>query len=126
MQRKIWNYFEMAGRMAISKQDRRTYLLGAIGVRGDGTMVRSMNSPSPIPNREIHAEYKLCRKLDHGATVYIARIRVGDGAFVNAKPCLACRKVLRSRRVKKVYYTIGENEYGIYFPMKDEFNAEDS
>lgn len=116
MQRKIWNYFQMAGRMALSKQDRRTYLLGAIGVRNDGCMVSSMNGPSPVPTREVHAEYKLCRKLDHDAVVYIARVRVGDGAFVNAKPCASCRKMLRSRRVKKVYYTISNTEYGIWYP----------
>lgn len=124
MQRKIWSYFEIAGQLAISKDDKRTYLLGAVGVRKDGCMVVAMNGPTPTPNREIHAEYKLCRKLDHGATVYVARIRTGDGKFGNAKPCHACRKVLRSRRVNKVYYTKGLGKFGIYYPMKDTFNED--
>jgi hypothetical protein len=119
--KKIWNYFEMAGKMATSKEDRRTYLLGAIGIRGDGTIVRSLNGPSRVPAREAHAEYKLCRKLDHGATVFVARIRVGDGTFGNARPCQKCRKMLQSRKVKKVYYTIAHNEFGIYYPMRDSF-----
>lgn len=124
MQRKIWNYFEIAGQLAVSKQDKRTYLLGVIGIRNDGVMVRSMNGPTPTPNREIHAEYKICKKLDHGAVIYVARVRTGDGKFGNAKPCHSCRKVLRSRRVKKVYYTKGPNSFGIYYPMKDQFNED--
>ena len=118
MNNKIWTYFELAGKMAVSKQDQRTYLLGAIGIRGDNAIVSSMNAPTPFPTREAHAEYKLVRKLDHGATVYVARIRTGDGAFANAKPCKDCMKVLKSRRVKRVYYTIGQNEFGCYYPMR--------
>ncbi len=113
----------MAREAAISKQDVRTYLLGAVAVRGDGCIVKSANGPSPVPNREVHVEYKLCKKLDHDAVIYVARVRKGDGSFVNARPCEACRKMMRSRRVKKVYYTISDSEFGVYFPMKDEFNA---
>lgn len=116
MKRKIWNYFEIAAKVALSKKDQRAYLLGAIGIRGDGVMVMSLNSPSQDPAREAHAEYKLCKKLDHGAVVFIARIRISDSAFVNANPCKACRKILKSKKVKKVYYTIGPKEYGCYYP----------
>ena len=121
MRRKIWNYFELAGRMAVSKKDRRTYLIGAVAIRGDGTLVCSMNGPTPQPTREVHAEYKVCQKLDYGATIYVARIKVGNGNFGNAKPCQVCRKILRSKKVKKVYYTISHNEYGVYYPMKNTF-----
>jgi len=68
---KIWKYFKMAGSIATSKKDRRTYLLGAVAIRGDGCIVKSANGPSPVPAREAHAEYKLCKKLDHGATVLL-------------------------------------------------------
>ena len=111
---RIWNYFEMAGRVAILKQDRRTYQLGVIGVRGDGCIVRASNSPSQAPAREAHAEYKVSKKLDHGATVYVVRIR-GDGSFGMAHPCKACLKILTSRRVKKVYYTISNSKYGVIY-----------
>ena len=117
MNKKIWAYFKIAGKFATSKKDKREFMLGAVGIRKDGTMVNSLNSPTWEPAREAHAEYKLTRKLGFDAPeVYIARVRKKDGKFANAKPCASCRKILSTRRVKRVYYTISDSEYGIWYP----------
>lgn len=116
MNKKILNFFEVAARTAVSKDDRRSFLLGAIGIRNDGVMVRSLNSPTENKNRMAHAECKLCRKLDYHADVYVARVRMDTYKFAMARPCPACRKILRSHKVKRVFYTITENQYGIWFP----------
>lgn len=116
MNRKIWNYLEIAGRTASKrKHDQRDYWLGAAAERADGALVTACNGPAPDKTREVHAEYRLSRKLDQGATVYVARVRTGDGKFGNAKPCRSCRNALKARKVKKVYYTIGQDEYGILY-----------
>lgn len=117
MNRKIFNYFEIAANLTQKKSDldRREYLLGAIAVRGDGTMVASINGSNIEPNRNTHAEYRVCLKIDHGATIYVARIRLKDGAFALAKPCHSCQKMMKSKKVKKIYYTIGPKEYGIMY-----------
>jgi len=111
--KKIFHYFEIAGRIAQQKKDRRTYLLGAIGIRSDGAMVFAQNGPTESPNPLAHAENRLSKKLDYGATVYVARVRICDGQFAMAKPCPNCRRILKSRGVKKVMYTIGPDEYGV-------------
>lgn len=117
MNRKIFNYFEIAANLARKKNDldKRAYFIGAIAIRGDGTMVSAVNGSDTARNRQIHCEYRICKKIDHGATVYLARIGLSDGKFRIAKPCRNCRKVLRSKKVKKVYYTIGPNEYGVLY-----------
>jgi tRNA(Arg) A34 adenosine deaminase TadA len=109
--RKIFSYFEIAARTATSQENNRHFLLGAIAIRKDGTMVRALNSPTEDPKREVHAEFKLCRKIDSGATVYVARVRIMDGAFAMAKPCPSCMKLLISKRVSRIYFTTGNNEF---------------
>lgn len=121
MKKKIFNYLEMAAQIALSKDDKRNFLIGSVGIRGDGAIVSAFNSPTPSPDRRIHSEYRLASKLDYGATVYVARVGSGNSThkttkFSMAKPCPDCMRVLFSKRVKKIYYTISDKEYGIIFP----------
>lgn len=116
MRKKIWSYLEIAGRAARKNNtDKRAYWLGAAAERTDGAIVTACNIPVTSKMPSAHAEWRLSKKLDHGATVYVARVRMLDGKFANAKPCHSCRNALRARRVKKVYYTIAHNEYGILY-----------
>lgn len=75
-------------------------------------MVYAYNSPTPKPDRRVHAESRIARRLDVGAVVYVARM-LRRGEMAMARPCSACEKALRSRGVKRVYYTISDNEFGI-------------
>jgi len=109
--KKIFNYFEIAAKITSKNRGRRRFLVGAIGIRGDGTMVSAFNGSSPRPNRKAHAEYRLASKLDYGAVVYVARVKVGDGTFGMAKPCKSCQKALKSKKVSRVYFTTGPNSY---------------
>ena len=113
MKRKILHYFEVAARVAQSKDDIRVFWIGAVGIRNDGAMVCSLNSPTRFQNRIVHAEYKLCKKLDTHATVYIARVRLDNFQFAIAKPCDNCMKRMRSLDVDKIYYTIDQSHYGM-------------
>lgn len=94
------------------------YALAAVGVRRDGAVVHSSNkavrTPGPAAPRiwGTHAELRLCRKLDAGATVFVARI-LRDGTWANAKPCSLCMNRLRSQRVRRVFYTTGPASYGV-------------
>lgn len=114
MNNKIFNYLKLAGVIALSKDDNRHFSLGCLGARSDGKIVTALNSPSDRQMREIHAEFKLSRKLDVGSIVYISRV-LKNNSFAMAKPCFSCEKALRSKGVKKVYYTISDNEFGVLF-----------
>lgn len=111
--RKITNYFELAAEMAQSKDDRRTFLLGAVAVRADGALVKAVNGPSTFPLREAHAEKRISSKLDPGSVVYVVRVRVGDKEFGMARPCWSCLRALHAKGVKRIYYTISQIEYGV-------------
>lgn len=113
LRKKLWAHFEMIAKLAASRQDERSFLLGAVGIRKDGVMVQATNGPSRLPCRLAHAEARLCRKLTPGSIVYVVRVRLADGKFGMARPCLSCQKILKSRGIKKVYYSINSTEYGV-------------
>ena len=112
---KIIKYLNVAANIADRKKDKRSFLFGVIGIRADGVMVKAVNGPSDVPTREGHAEWRLARKLTPNSIVYVARIK-RDGNWAMARPCPNCRKTLRSKGVKSVYYTISNNEYGVMMP----------
>lgn len=87
------------------------YQLGAIGIRADGVRVKARNGSPKYPVQASHAETRLCRKLTPDSVVYVARLNKHGIAL--SKPCSNCEKALRQKGVKKVYYTIGPNEYGV-------------
>lgn len=105
---------QLAIRVAIKrvKGPRRDFLLGAVGVRRDGTIVWARNLPAREIHYASHAEALLCRKLDKGSTVYVARVNK-RGQLRQAKPCRVCEARLRSKGVKKVYYTQDTGEIGV-------------
>lgn len=102
--------------------DPRNFWLGAVGIRADGVLVKARNgslkptSPAvPGKHREpsIHAEVRLCRKLDLGAEAFVARVSRETGQWALAKPCSGCLSCLLAKGVKRIYYTISPNEYGV-------------
>ena len=117
MNRKIFNYLEIAANVATQKKDRRSFFLGVVGVRKDGRLVSASNGPTVVPSKNAHAEARVSRKLDVGSIVYIARMAMNRKTkkreFALSKPCKSCQRILKSVGVKRVYYTIGPNEYGI-------------
>lgn len=123
MNGSIRNYFDLAGQIATMKQDdNRNWSLGSVAVRGDGVIVCAPNGPTPMPDRRVHSEYRVCKKIDAGATLYVARVLRADQGFATARPCIDCRKVIISRRVKRVYYTINNNSYGIWNVERNSFS----
>ena len=110
---KAWKYFELAAEEAVKNQhDGRHYLLGCVAVRGDGCIVRASNGPTPVPMRAMHAEYRVTKKINYDAVVYVARV-LRDGSYGTAMPCASCMKALKMKRVKKVYFTISNNDFGM-------------
>ncbi len=112
-----WRYLRLAAEVACLKDDARDHRLGAVGIRSDGVVVAAFNgtgyngkSSKPFP--PMHAEARLARKLDFYSTVYVARQMRKQGLGL-ARPCAACQRALRRKRVERVYYTISDDEYGV-------------
>ena len=119
MNRKIFNYLEIAGNIAITDFGEKNFLLGAVGERNDGAIVKAFNGRVETPNPSAHAEARLSKKLDYYATVYVARIKYIDGKFGMARPCIHCQKALAGKKVDKIYYTINSECYGLLRLDKD-------
>lgn len=111
MKNNIIKMLNEAAHVAAQKNDDRHFRVGSVAIRGDGTMVSAYNGAPKYPDRLHHSEGRLCRKLDRGATVYVARIR-RDGELAMARPCNDCERALRRSYVKRVYYSISKTEYG--------------
>ena len=116
MKSAVINYFELAKKLAISKDDHRAFFVGSIATRNDGTIVGAINGPTTFPDRRAHAEYRVSRKMDYGSVVYVVRVRKDNGDFAMARPCKFCQKALLSHKVHKVCYTIDKDNWGVWFP----------
>lgn len=101
----------MAAYYSRLKKDNRNFFLGAVGERADGTLVFACNGSQKIVTPKHHCEYRLSRKLDKGSTVYVART-LSDYTWANSSPCVPCQNALRAIGVRRVYYTIGPDEFG--------------
>lgn len=107
---------QLAGVIALKRADKRNFHIGAVGIRHDQVLIFARNESAMEPTPSVHAEARLARRLDHGATVYVARIKFAKTIYPEyalAKPCKDCIRALRNRRVKKVYYTISDDSWGV-------------
>lgn len=110
MKKQTIKYLNLAAKKARTRDDNRHFYIGAVAIRADDVIVYAYNGAPKFPTPKHHCEARLAKKLDKGATVYIARTTF-DGEWANSKPCVNCERILRLAKVKKVYYTIGPNEY---------------
>lgn len=111
-------YLELAARVAAGGDMKRTFRLGAVAIRDDGAIVVSVNGATKEPNDRAHAEAKVLRKAGKNSTLYVARVLKSNGEIALAKPCSQCMAKIRNAGVKKVFYTISENEYGVLYINK--------
>lgn len=112
--------------MPTTVDDQREFWLGCVGVRKDGAIVSAKNGSMRF--REIprnisktspanHAECRCLRKMDTGGVLYVAR--VSNVGLAMARPCCRCAINIQSRYISKVYYTINNQQYGIWYPNDD-------
>lgn len=111
MKNNIVKMLNEAASIAVQREDDRHFRVGSIAIRGDGAIVRAYNGAPKFPDRLHHSEGRLCRKLDRGAIVFVART-TKDGQWALSKPCVNCELALRRSYVKRVFYTIAPSEYG--------------
>lgn len=63
---------------------------------------------------EMDAVLRARSKTDlSGCKIFVARKRLLDGEPGMARPCAICEEVLRSYGIKRAFYTIDNNHYGI-------------
>jgi hypothetical protein len=103
---------EKAAEVALSRKGRKSFLLCAVGRRTDGPLVCSVNEAVKFPTPSAHAEARLCKKLDLGAEVWVARV-LRRGEWGLAKPCENCLRALLCRGVQRICYTTGPRSWEV-------------
>ena len=66
-----------------------------------------------------HAEGRVLRKMDYGGVLYIARVKRKDYTLALSAACPMCQIKIKSKGIRKVYYTINDFQYGIWYVKKD-------
>jgi tRNA(Arg) A34 adenosine deaminase TadA len=104
--------------------DARNFWVGSIGIRRDGVLVSAKNGAVTdlddyqlIPNS--HAEGRVLRKLGKHGILFVARVAKGSQLLALSAPCSMCSVRIRSLKVKKVYYSINQYQYGLWDVCRD-------
>jgi len=102
-----------AAKLAMSGDKTKNHLLAAVAKRKDGAVVASRNGKTQVPRPTAHAEVRTLKKAGHGCTLYVAKVHKRTGEWGMAKPCNNCMTRIKNMKVRRVYYTIGPDEYGV-------------
>jgi len=125
----ISNYLQLAAQAAMPTDncDMREFWIGCVGIRTDGAVIISKNSSiyttdvgdnfQIIPM--VHAEPRALRKLNWGSIMFVARVMRNNNEYGMARPCPTCQIFIKSKGIKKVYYTINSKFYGVFYPKSD-------
>ncbi len=104
------------------------FMVGAVLVCGSSIISRGYNKPNKTHkiayrnhstpafatiHAEIDALVNVSKKISKKCTLYVVRLRRSDKQITLAKPCDMCMSVIKNMEVKKVFYTIAENHYGV-------------
>lgn len=125
----IMNYLQIAAQAAVPTDecDMREFWVGCVGLRTDGATVISKNSSifttdvgddfQIIPT--VHAEPRALRKLNWGSIMFVARVMRSDNGYGMARPCPTCQIFIKSKGIKKVYYSVNSKCFGRWDVKKD-------
>lgn len=113
---------QLAASVAAGGPDRN-FRLGCVVKRRDGAVICSTNVNTQKPSPDAHAEARALRKTDKGATMWVARVNK-DMSWTMARPCSRCQARIKNKGIKKVYYTISDNEWGVWHPQKEHLTGE--
>ena len=94
-----------AGRVLQTSYNKINYSSFGMRFRGPYTGVATAHA-------EIGAVFGISRNLTGGADVFVARVGK-NGSFKLSKPCDMCTQILKFVGIKRVFYTIQEDEFAI-------------
>ena len=125
---KVKRYMDVAKKVAL-QSDFPDYRHGAVLVKGNSIRNTTYNKDNfcsfgkrfqkdHTGRTTVHAELGvilwLDRSITSGATVYVARVGKTDDEYKLSKPCSMCHAALKYVGVKRVVYTIDDDEVGSY------------
>jgi tRNA(Arg) A34 adenosine deaminase TadA len=115
-------YLKMATEIAINAIDydacyRKNHNFGVVAIRKDGSIAMSNNILTQNPHPAAHAEKRILAKAGFGATLYLVRVK-RDNSWGLAKPCKHCQTLIKNKKVEKVVYSVDNNQYCIWYPLR--------
>lgn len=115
--RSVISYLTVAMDVASCGDPKRKAFVGAVALTRNSGLFFAYNGSAKNKSPSSHAEIRLLRKIPKGKgkgtdTVYIGR-KLRNGSAANARPCDRCRKALKNASVKKVFFTLEGDSYGV-------------
>ena len=121
---KVKQYFNIAKEEAIKSKEHFKH--GAVLVKGSKKKKKGRNKNRYCSfgkqfrkepgDATLHAELSVILGMDRNVTsggdVYVVRIN-NQGDFMLSKPCSMCEAAMRKVGIKKAYYSIDNNTYGV-------------
>ena len=105
---------------ARTKHAKKKSYHACIALRKDGVYVVSANSgPIEEPFPAAHAEFRCLVKATIQSTLWVARVARDKKTWAYSKPCKTCTEMIKNKKVNKVYYTVGPNQYRVWYPQTD-------
>lgn len=116
---------DVAKKVAVANDQYPKWSLGCCVVRGGSIQSIGWNKKKSDPTYmyafgacSLHAEIHALKQMNFQAKrciLYIARWKKGGG-FGLAKPCELCQPYIEKAGVKRVIYTIDNDNYGVWTP----------
>lgn len=117
----------LALKIAEANDFNEKWMLGSVITKGGSVLAIGMNKPKNDPayidfwHCSVHAEIDALKKITKGdkdakgCIMYVARICKGGDVGL-AKPCTRCKATLQQANIKRVFYTIDNETYGVWNP----------
>ena len=120
-------YLTMAAKVAGQNRTCVQHRHGAVLVKGGSVISYSTNKNAlkwwvarfrhrdrghATKHAEVGCIHNIDRSKTTGSTLYVARIG-NTGNLLMSEPCPMCKRALANAGIKKVYYTLNEEEMGI-------------
>jgi len=120
-------YLTLAAKIANQNDTCVQHRHGAVLVKGGSVLSYSTNQNAlkswvarfrhrdkghATKHAEVGCIHNIDRSKTSGSTLYVTRIS-NKGNFLLSKPCPMCKRALKNAGIKRVYYTIDEEEMGI-------------
>ncbi len=120
---RIKKFFNKAKEIAITNGADKKFKHAAILFKGNSIVKSASNSTKthPLPTNgntaitnKLHAEQKCLYKTMNTEGLDLLVVRVNNqGDFAYSKPCSMCMKMITEKKLRRVYYSIGPNEFGV-------------
>lgn len=114
-------FLSLAIKLAQANETYPKWRFGSVLVKGGSVLAVGQNRLRSAPNHftdpcSVHAEQDVLKRVNStklkGSVLYVARVGANNEPRL-AKPCKTCTRLLTSLPLKRTYFTVDKESYGV-------------